>query len=134
MAYSTSATTKGGRDGRAILDESGAGFAMGLPKAIGGSGEGFNPEQLFALGYSSCFGSALLAVARKAGVDAAAARVQANVTLEKDETSFGLAVELKVTIPGVERAEAERLAHEAHTICPYSKATRNNIPVTLTVI
>lgn len=67
-------------------------------------------------------------------MDAAAARVQANVTLEKDETSFGLAVELKVTIPGVERAEAERLAHEAHTICPYSKATRNNIPVTLTVI
>lgn len=134
MAYETSATTKGGREGRAILDDQGIGFAMGLPKAIGGAGEGFNPEQLFALGYSSCFGSALLAVARKAGVDAANAKVTAAVTLAKDETSFGLAVQLRVHLPGVDAATAEKLAHEAHAICPYSKATRNNIPVTISLI
>ncbi|MDX2257404.1 MAG: organic hydroperoxide resistance protein [Hyphomicrobiaceae bacterium] len=129
------ATTKGGRDGKALLEPSNVGFAMALPKELGGSGEGFNPEQLFALGYSSCFGQAVLALAKKHGVDAGPARVTAAVTLNKDDGGgFALSVELKVQIPGADRDKVEALVHDAHTICPYSKATRGNIPVTLTVL
>lgn len=134
MAYVTKASTKGGRDGRAILEEGGFGLAMALPKAIGGSGEGMNPEQLFALGYSSCFGSAVLAIARKHSVDASAAKVTAEVTLDKDATSFGLAVALSLHLPGVDADKAQTILNEAHEICPYSKATRGNIPVTLSLI
>jgi osmotically inducible protein OsmC len=134
MAYTTTAATKGGRDGRAILDNGGLALAMALPKELGGTGEGHNPEQLFALGYSSCFGQAILAMSKKHGIDGGAAKVSAAVTLDKDETSFVLAVELKVSIPGVDRAKAEAVVHDAHQICPYSKATRGNINVTLTVV
>ena len=128
------ATTKGGRDGRAILEPSKLGFAMSLPKELGGSGEGFNPEQMFAMGYSSCFGQAVLALAKKHGVDASNARVTCDVTLNKDETSFALSVALKLQCPGADRAKLEALIEDAHKICPYSKATRGNVPVTLTVI
>ncbi len=134
MAYVTRATTKGGRDGRAVLENGGFGLAMALPKEVGGNGEGTNPEQLFALGFSSCFGSALMAIARKHGVDGSKAAVTAEVTLDKDEISFALAVKLSVRLPGVEREIAEKILHEAHEICPYSRATRNNVPVTLELI
>jgi lipoyl-dependent peroxiredoxin len=134
MAYVTSATTKGGRNGRAILDNDALALAMALPKEMGGSGEGHNPEQLFALGYSSCYGSAILALSKKHGVDGAAAKVTCTVTLDKDATSFGLKVDLKVSIPGADKAKVQALVEDAHTICPYSKATRGNIPVTLTVV
>jgi lipoyl-dependent peroxiredoxin len=134
MAYVTSATTKGGRSGRAILDNGALALAMALPKEMGGSGEGHNPEQLFALGYSSCYGSAILALSKKHGLDGADARVTCTVTLDKDATSFGLKVDLKVSIPGADKAKVQALVEDAHTICPYSKATRGNIPVTLTVV
>lgn len=134
MAYVTKATTTGGREGRAILEDGGFGLAMALPKAVGGNGQGMNPEQLFALGYSSCFGSAILGIARKHGVDGSKAAVTAEITLDKDDVSFALAVKLSVHIPGVERAQGETILHEAHEICPYSRATRNNVPVTLELI
>ncbi|KAB7646544.1 organic hydroperoxide resistance protein [Polymorphobacter fuscus] len=133
MAYKTTATTRGGRDGRAILDGGTLALAMALPKDMGGAGDGHNPEQLFALGYSSCFGSAILAIARQHGVDGQKARVTAEVTIDKDDTSFGLSVAITVSIPGEDRAKVEEIAHAAHQICPYSKATRGNIPVTVTV-
>jgi Ohr subfamily peroxiredoxin len=133
MAYKTTATTKGGRNGRAMLADGALALAMALPKDLGGSGEGHNPEQLFALGYSSCFGQAILALGKKHGVDPQAAVVTADVTLVTDG-GFSLAVELKVSIPGADKAAVEALVAEAHTICPYSKATRGNIPVTLTVV
>jgi lipoyl-dependent peroxiredoxin len=133
MAYKTTATTKGGRNGRSMLGDGALALAMALPKDLGGSGEGHNPEQLFALGYSSCFGQAILALGKKHGVDPQAAVVTADVTLLTDG-GFSLAVELKVSIPGADKAAVEALVAEAHTICPYSKATRGNIPVTLTVV
>lgn len=133
MAYRTTATTKGGRDGRAVLDGSKLALAMALPQELGGSGEGHNPEQLFALGWSSCFGQAVLLLARKHGLDGQAARVSCAVSLDKDATSFGLAAEITLAIPGADRDKVEALLKEAHEICPYSKATRGNIPVTLTV-
>ena len=130
MAYITSATTKGGREGRAVLDNGGLALAMALPKELGGAGEGHNPEQLFALGWSSCFGQAIVALGRKHGLDGAQARLTCAVTLEKDETSFAL----KVALPGADKDNLKALAEDAHRICPYSRATRNNIPVTLTVL
>jgi osmotically inducible protein OsmC len=132
MAYVTSATTKGGRNGRSILDSGGLALAMALPKEIGGAGDGQNPEQLFALGYSACFGQAILVLAKKHGVDGQAAKVTADVTLNTDG-GFSLAVELKVSIPGADKSKVQALVEEAHTICPYSKATKGNIPVKLTV-
>ncbi|MBN8961841.1 MAG: organic hydroperoxide resistance protein [Rhizobiales bacterium] len=133
MAYVTSATTKGGRNGRAMLDNGALALAMALPKELGGAGDGHNPEQLFALGYSSCFGQAILVVAKKHGIDGQAAKVTADVTLDV-ANGFSLAVELKVSIPGADKDKVQALVEEAHTVCPYSKATKGNIPVKLTVI
>ena len=132
-SYKTSATTKGGRNGRAMLDDGGLALAMAAPKEIGGAGDGHNPEQLFALGYSSCFGQAILVLARKHGLDGQSAKVNCEVTLEQKD-GLSLAVELKVAIPGADREKLQALVEEAHTICPYSKATRGNVPVKLTVV
>jgi Ohr subfamily peroxiredoxin len=133
MGYKTSATTKGGRAGRAILDDGGLALAMGLPKEIGGDGQGHNPEQLFALGYSSCFGQAILVLAKKHGLDGQAAKITCEVTLNTDG-GFSLAAELKVSIPGADKDKVQALVEEAHTVCPYSKATKGSMPVTLTVV
>ena len=132
MAYKTTATTKGGRDGRTIVEDSKLSLAMALPKDLGGSGEGHNPEQLFAAGYSACSGQAILVLAKKHGLDGQAAWVTADVTLNTTD-GFSLAVDLKVSLPGADKAALQALVEEAHTICPYSKATRGNIPVTLSI-
>ena len=92
MAYTTNATSQGGRNGRAVLD-GGLALAMALPKELGGAGDGHNPEQLFALGYSACFNQAIIALAKKHELDGAAAKVTCAVTIDKDEISFGLKVE-----------------------------------------
>lgn len=134
MAYTTKATTKGGRNGRAILDGGALSLAMALPKEMGGNGEGHNPEQLFALGYSACYGQAILALSKKHGIDGNDARITCAVTLDKDEISFGLKVELTVSIPGADKDKVQALVEDAHKICPYSRATRGNVPVTLTVV
>jgi Ohr subfamily peroxiredoxin len=134
MAYTTAATTKGGRNGRAILDNGGLGLAMGFPREMGGSGEGHNPEQLFALGWSSCFGQAILALSKKHGIDGQDARVTCAITIDKDDVSFALKAEIKVSIPGADKAKVQALVDDAHKICPYSRATRGNVPVTLTVV
>ncbi len=133
MAYKTSATTKGGRNGRAMLDDGGLALAMALPKDIGGAGDGHNPEQLFALGWSSCFGQAILVLAKKHGLDGQAAKVTCEVTLSTDG-GFSLSAELKVSLPGADKDKLTALVEEAHQVCPYSKATRGNMPVKLTVV
>ena len=133
MAYVTSATTKGGRNGRAMLDNGALALAMAAPKEIGGAGDGHNPEQLFALGYSSCYGQALLLLAKKHGVDGQAAKVTCEVTLSTDG-GFNLSAELKVSIPGADKDKVQALVEEAHTVCPYSRATKGNMAVKLTVI
>jgi Ohr subfamily peroxiredoxin len=134
MAYVITATTTGGRNGRAMLQGGGLALAMAFPKELGGSGEGHNPEQLFALGWSACFGQAILALAKKHGLDGQDARVTCSVAIDKDETSFALKAELKVSIPGADKAKVQALVEDAHKICPYSKATRGNVPVRLTVV
>jgi lipoyl-dependent peroxiredoxin len=134
MAYTTSATTKGGRNGRAILENNGLALAMGLQKEFGGAGEGHNPEQLFTLGWSACFGQAILALARKHDLDGQDARVTCALSMDKDDVSFGFKAEIKVSIPGADKAKVQALVEDAHKICPYSRATRGNVPVTLTVV
>ena len=134
MAYVTKATTSGGRNGRAVLDGGALALAMALPKDLGGAGDGHNPEQLFALGWSSCFGQAILVLAKKHGLDGQAAKVTCEVTLNINDGAFSLAAELKVALPGADKAKLQTLIEDAHTICPYSKATKGNVPVTLTAV
>jgi osmotically inducible protein OsmC len=134
MSYSTKATTSVGRNGRAVLENGGLALAMALPKDLGGAGDGHNPEQLFALGWSSCFGQAILVLAKKHGLDGQAAKVTCDVTLNVNDGAFSLSAELKVALPGADKAKLQALIEDAHTICPYSKATRGNVPVTLTAV
>ena len=134
MGYKTSATTSGGRNGRAVLDNGGLALAMALPKDLGGAGDGHNPEQLFALGWSACFGQAILVLAKKHGLDGQAAKVTCEVTLNVDNGAFSLSAEMKVALPGADKAKLQALIEDAHSICPYSKATRNNVPVKLTAV
>ncbi len=130
----THATTRGGRDGRTSLEGGKMVLGMSLPKELApGAADGMNPEQLFAMGWSACFGQAIIALSKKHGVDASRAAVTCAVTLNKDETSFALTAEITVAIPGEDPAKVKALVEDAHTICPYSKATRGNVPVTLTV-
>lgn len=133
-AYTTEALSTGsGRDGRTVVQESDLDFTMTAPKEMGGSGEGVNPEQLFAAGYAACFHSALKAVAKDKDVDVTDSAVGARVTLNNGSEGFFLSVELEVTIPGLTPEDAQALADAAHEMCPYSKATRGNIDVSVTV-
>lgn len=132
--YTTEALATGaGRNGHATVKDSDLDFTLAIPKEMGGSGEGVNPEQLFAAGYAACFHSALKAVAKDKDVDVTDSAVGARVTLNNASEGFFLSVELEATIPGVEQEEAQALADAAHEMCPYSKATRGNIDVTVTV-
>ncbi|MEH2511276.1 osmotically inducible protein OsmC [Nitrobacteraceae bacterium AZCC 1564] len=134
MAYVTKATTSGGRNGRAVIENGGLALAMALPKDLGGTGDGHNPEQLFALGWSACFGQAILVLAKKHGLDGQAAKVTCEVTLNVNDGAFSLAAELKVALPGADKDKLQALIEDAHTICPYSKATKGNVPVKLTAV
>jgi lipoyl-dependent peroxiredoxin len=134
VLYSTNATATGGRDGHARSDDGRVDVQLSTPKELGGAGgEGTNPEQLFAAGYSACFLGALGLVARNQGVKLGEHSLDAEVDLIKDETSFHVGVRLKLTAPDLDRETAEKLLHAAHEVCPYSKATRGNVDVALEV-
>mgnify|MGYP000843841113 CR=1 FL=1 len=135
--YTAHAHTTGGRTGTSTTDDGRLSLTLDTPKALGGNdGPGTNPEQLFAAGYSACFLGALKAVARGEKVkipdDTA---IDASVSIGENANGIGyaIAVEMKITLPGFERAEAEALVAKAHQVCPYSNATRGNIDVKLTV-
>ena len=101
---------------------------------MGGSGNGTNPEQLFAAGYAACFHSALQLVAGQAKADITDSAVGARVGIgPTDGGGFGLSVTLEVTLPNVPHERALELTEKAHQVCPYSNATRGNIEVTLEV-
>ena len=134
MAYTTKSISKGGREGRANLDGGGLALSMAFPKELGGAGDGHNPEQLFALGYSACFNQAVIALGRKHGIDPAKAVVTCQVTIDKDDVSFVLKADITLSVPGADKAAVQALLEDAHKICPYSRATRGNMPVTLTVV
>ena len=128
--------TGGGRDGGHVVTSDGQlDVRTALPKAMGGNGEGTNPEQLFAAGWSACFLSAMGLTAGGHNVKLPPeTAVDAEVDLVNTDGAFSLQARLNVSIPGVDREVAQAIADDAHQVCPYSKATRGNIPVTITVI
>ncbi|MFJ8050804.1 organic hydroperoxide resistance protein [Streptomyces luteogriseus] len=132
--YTAVATATHGRDGRAVSSDGVLDLALGVPQAMGGNGQGTNPEQLFAAGYAACFGSALGLVGRAAKVDVSDAAVTAEVSIGKQGEGFGLAVALRVELPdSVDEATGRKLVEQAHQVCPYSNATRGNIEVDLVI-
>jgi osmotically inducible protein OsmC len=132
--YTAEAHVTGGRDkghgktGDGVLE-----VDLRLPAEMGGQGGGTNPEQLFAVGYAACFEGAIGAVARRAKAETGDAVIDAKVSLHPNESrGFDLSVQLDVTLPSVDAEQAVELVKAAHQVCPYSNATRGNIPVTLT--
>ncbi|MFC0349125.1 organic hydroperoxide resistance protein [Undibacterium danionis] len=137
VLYTARATATGGRDGRAVSDDQRLSVSLSTPKELGGAGgEGSNPEQLFAAGYSACFIGALKFVAAAAKQSLPAdASIKGEVGIGPNgKGGFGLQVALNISLPGLERSVAEALVAKAHEVCPYSNATRGNIDVQLNLV
>ncbi|TCP32230.1 Ohr subfamily peroxiredoxin [Scopulibacillus darangshiensis] len=130
--YTAVSTAQGGRDGHVASDDRVINMSLDTPEGLGGKGgSGTNPEQLFSAGYAACFDGALNLMATQKKIDAGQTEVTANVSIGKQSDGLGLAVQLDVLVPGVDQETAEGLVEAAHQFCPYSKATRGNIDVTL---
>lgn len=131
VLYTARTHSVGGREGSGRSDDGRIEVKLSSP---GGPGTGTNPEQLFGVGYSACFLGAMKAVAPKLGVAVPAdTAIDAEVDLGPTSLGYGIAVRMKITLPGLEREQAQQLVAEAHKVCPYSNATRNNIDVQITV-
>ena len=134
--YTAVATATGeGREGHTRSSDGLVDVDLAVPREMGGPGGATNPEQLFAAGYAACFHSALKAVARRESVTFTDSAVTAEVGIGPDDAGgFGLEITLHVELGGVDQATAETLVEAAHQVCPYSNATRGNVPVTLEVV
>lgn len=131
VLYTARAHTTGGREGASRTDDGRLDISLSSP---GGAGQGTNPEQLFAAGYSACFIGALKAVAaREKATLPQDLSVDAEVDLGPVGQAFGIAVRMTIHLPGMDKTQAQKLVDAAHVVCPYSNATRGNIDVTLTV-
>jgi Ohr subfamily peroxiredoxin len=136
VLYRAHATSTGGRDGRSRTDDGRLELQLSTPKELGGAGgPGTNPEQLFAAGYSACFIGALKVAAQQLKLRIPADTVvKATVGIgPRSEGGFGITADLAISLPGLDRADAQKLVDTAHQICPYSNATRNNVDVGLTL-
>lgn len=133
--YTATATATGGRDGRAVSSDGMLDVKLSTPRELGGQGgDGTNPEQLFAAGYSACFIGALKFVAGQQKQQLPAdTSITGQVGIGQIPGGFGLEVQLNVSLPGLDQAVAEQLTEAAHQVCPYSNATRGNIDVRLKV-
>ena len=136
VLYTATATATGGRDGRAVSSDNVLDVKLTTPRELGGAGgDGTNPEQLFAAGYSACFLGALKFVAGQAKAKLPAeTRIDGSVGIGQIPGGFGIEAELRIHLPGLPREEAEALVQQAHQVCPYSNATRGNIDVRLVVV
>ncbi|RXD03517.1 organic hydroperoxide resistance protein [Sphingomonas sp. UV9] len=137
VKYSTEATATGGRDGHARSQDGRFEVALSTPKELGGAGgDGSNPEQLFAAGYSACFIGALKVAGQQLKMkipDDVAVTAKVGIG-PRSEGGFGITTDLAVSLPGIERDQAKKLVDAAHQICPYSNATRGNVDVGLTLV
>ncbi|MDO6461563.1 organic hydroperoxide resistance protein [Granulosicoccaceae sp. 1_MG-2023] len=135
VVYTAKTHTTGGREGQSRSDDGKLEVKLTPPKAMGGSGNATNPEQLFAAGYSACFMGAMKHVAslKKITVPADAA-IDAEVDIGPIPQGFGIAVRMQISLPGLDKNTAEELIRAAHEVCPYSNATRGNIDVALTLV
>jgi lipoyl-dependent peroxiredoxin len=138
IAYKTTATSSGGRDGKSKTADGTLDLKLSTPKELGGAGgDGTNPEQLFASGYSACFLGALKFAAGKEKIripDDATVTATVGIGPRDDGQGFGIDVDMDISLPGIERAKAEDLVAKAHIVCPYSHATKGNIDVRLNVV
>ena len=135
IVYSTTATSWGGRDGRAVTDDDRLDLNLSVPQEVGGDGgKGTNPEQLFAAGWSACFHSALKAVASQQKVDISNSAVSATIGMLSMADGGGLTARLEIDVPDLDRKVAHELVDQAHQTCPYSRATRGNIDVDVLVV
>lgn len=136
VLYRAAATAEGGRDGRGASNDGRLAVSLSVPKELGGDGgPGTNPEQLFAVGYAACFLGAMKFVAGRDKLPISKdVSITAEVGIGPIPTGFGIEVELKISLPGVDPAAARTLVDRAHVVCPYSNATRGNVDVTLTLV
>jgi Ohr subfamily peroxiredoxin len=136
VLYTAHATATGGRDGRAISSDKVLDVKLSTPKELGGAGgDGTNPEQLFAAGYSACFiGATKLVAGQQKLALPADFSITANVGIGQIPGGFGLDIELSIALPGLDREVAQALVEKAHQVCPYSNATRGNVDVRLTLV
>jgi osmotically inducible protein OsmC len=134
VIYTAKAHTTGGREGRSTSDDGLLDVKLAPPKAMGGAGNGTNPEQMFAAGYSACFMGAMKHVAgmKKLAIPADAS-IDASVDIGPIPAGFGIAVKMVVSLPGMDKTVAADLVATAHQVCPYSNATRGNIVVDLSI-
>lgn len=133
--YTAHAKATGGRDGRATTSDGHLDVQLAVPKIMGGTGNGTNPEQLFAAGYSACFLGAMKFVSNRDKISITpAAYVEGDVGIGPIPTGFGIEVTLNIHLEGMDASEAQKLVDAAHIVCPYSNATRGNINVTLNAI
>jgi osmotically inducible protein OsmC len=135
VLYTAKATATGGREGHSKTEDGMIDLTMTPPKEMGGAGTGANPEQLFAAGYAACFLGAVKFSGRQQQVAVSDdATVTAAVSIGPITGGFGLAVELTVSLPGIDKDTAQKLVDQAHNeVCPYSNATRGNVDVTITL-
>ena len=135
ILYTAHATSTGGREGTSKSSDGVLDLKLTTPKEMGGNGAvGTNPEQLFAAGYSACFIGAMKYVAMTQKITLPAdTSIKSDVGIGPIPAGFGIQVAMTITIPGMERAQAEKIVEAAHKVCPYSNATRGNIDVTLAV-
>src|ERR1700754_2267092 len=135
VLYTAEATSTGdGRSGNVVSSDHRLDFDLAPPPEMGGDGNGTNPEELFASGYSACFHSALRVVGRRAKADVDGSTVTGRGSIGPDGPGYGLAVELLIHLPNVPADTAKELADAAHQVCPYSRATRGNITVDLRIV
>jgi len=136
VLYRATATSTGGRDGRATTSDGGVDLRLTTPRELGGAGEaGTNPEQLFACGYSACFLGAMKFVSARDKLSMPAdVSVRGTVGIGAIPNGFGIEVELEISLPGMPPSAAQSLVDRAHIVCPYSNATRNNIDVRLNLV
>jgi lipoyl-dependent peroxiredoxin len=136
VLFTTTATATGGRDGHATTQDGSLDIKLATPKELGGAGgAGNNPEQLFAAGYAPCFLSAMKFVATQGGPKVPYdTSVTATVGIgPRSEGGFDLDIAIEIALPGLSSADAQSLVDKAHQVCPYSNATRNNVPVRLSI-
>lgn len=134
IAYTAKAEITGGRDGHGATDDKMVDVNLRTPKEQGGPGGGANPEQLFAVGYGACFQGALGLAGKEMDADTSGSVVNTEVGIGKEGESFGLSIKLMVSVPNVDKDTAQKLVDRTHELCPYSKATRGNIPVEVVAV
>jgi Ohr subfamily peroxiredoxin len=132
--YTAVVTAKGGRNGHIKSSDGILEMNLRKPHEMGGQGGASNPEQLFAGAWGTCYLGTLGSIAKRDGIDVSEATVDVQISFNKDGNSTLLSAELDVHVPGIPVEEAQSLADKAHRVCPYSKATRNNIEVRVTAI